>query len=50
LDSVVSGWQSDGRSIAHADLGPDIVTITCDHADDLAIAEVFRRTNLNRTG
>jgi dehydrogenase/reductase SDR family member 1 len=32
-----------GRSIAQADLGPDIRTITCDHTDDLAVAEVFRR-------
>jgi len=31
-----------GRSIAHADLGPEIMTITCDHTDDLAVAEVFR--------
>ena len=32
-----------GRSVAHADLGPDVMTITCDHTDDLAVAEVFRR-------
>ena len=31
-----------GRSIAHADLGPDVMTITCDHTDDPAVAEVFR--------
>jgi dehydrogenase/reductase SDR family member 1 len=31
-----------GRSIAHADLGPAITRITCDHTDDLAVAEVFR--------
>ena len=31
-----------GRSIAHADLGPDVTRITCDHTDDRAVAEVFR--------
>jgi dehydrogenase/reductase SDR family member 1 len=31
-----------GRSIARADLGADIAAITCDHTDDLAVAEVFR--------
>ena len=31
-----------GRSIAQADLGPDIMTITCDHTDDLAVAKLFR--------
>ena len=31
-----------GRSIAHADLGSDVMTITCDHTDDGAVAEVFR--------
>jgi dehydrogenase/reductase SDR family protein 1 len=31
-----------GRSIARADLGPDITRITCDHTDDRAVAEVFR--------
>jgi NAD(P)-dependent dehydrogenase (short-subunit alcohol dehydrogenase family) len=31
-----------GRSIAHADLGPDVTRITCDHTDDVAVAEVFR--------
>src|SRR5215467_7919636 len=31
-----------GRSIAHADLGPDVTRITCDHTDDQAVAEVFR--------
>src|SRR5262245_24970401 len=31
-----------GRSIAHADLGPDVTRIACDHTDDLAVAKVFR--------
>jgi NAD(P)-dependent dehydrogenase (short-subunit alcohol dehydrogenase family) len=31
-----------GRSIARADLGFEITTITCDHTDDVAVAEVFR--------
>ena len=31
-----------GRSIAHADLGPEVTRITCDHTDDRAVAEVFR--------
>jgi NAD(P)-dependent dehydrogenase (short-subunit alcohol dehydrogenase family) len=31
-----------GRSIAAADLGPDVARIKCDHTDDLAVAEVFR--------
>jgi NAD(P)-dependent dehydrogenase (short-subunit alcohol dehydrogenase family) len=31
-----------GRSIAGADLGPDVTRITCDHTDDRAVAEVFR--------
>jgi NAD(P)-dependent dehydrogenase (short-subunit alcohol dehydrogenase family) len=32
-----------GRSIAGADLGPDVTRITCDHIDDDAVADVFRR-------
>ena len=32
-----------GRSIAHADLGPDVTRITCDHTDDRAVAAVFRQ-------
>jgi NAD(P)-dependent dehydrogenase (short-subunit alcohol dehydrogenase family) len=32
-----------GRSIADANLGLDITTITCDHTDDRAVAEAFRR-------
>ncbi len=32
-----------GRSIANADLGPDITKMKCDHTDDRAVAEVFRR-------
>ena len=31
-----------GRSIAHADLGAGVTTITCDHTDDLAVTGVFR--------
>jgi NAD(P)-dependent dehydrogenase (short-subunit alcohol dehydrogenase family) len=31
-----------GRSIANADLGPDVTRITCDHTDDRAVAAVFR--------
>ena len=31
-----------GRTIARADLGPDVTRITCDHTDDRAVAEVFR--------
>jgi NAD(P)-dependent dehydrogenase (short-subunit alcohol dehydrogenase family) len=31
-----------GRSIADADLGAGVVTITCDHTDDPAVAGVFR--------
>lgn len=31
-----------GRSIKQADLGSEITTITCDHTDDEAVAEVFR--------
>jgi NAD(P)-dependent dehydrogenase (short-subunit alcohol dehydrogenase family) len=31
-----------GRSIARADLGPAITRLTCDHTEDLAVAEVFR--------
>src|SRR5262249_61636825 len=31
-----------GRSIVHADLGPDVTRITCDHTDDRAVAEVLR--------
>jgi len=32
-----------GRSIAQADLGPDVTRIPCDHTDDLAVADVFRK-------
>jgi dehydrogenase/reductase SDR family member 1 len=32
-----------GRSIAGADLGPDVTSITCDHTDDRAVAGVFRQ-------
>ena len=32
-----------GRSIQQADLGSEITTIACDHTDDEAVAEVFRR-------
>src|SRR5262245_12286022 len=32
-----------GRRIADADLGSNVTTITCDHTDDLAVAEVFRK-------
>jgi dehydrogenase/reductase SDR family member 1 len=32
-----------GRSIADTDLGSDVTRFTCDHTDDLAVAEVFRR-------
>jgi len=32
-----------GRTVAQADLGPDITGIACDHRDDAAVAEVFRR-------
>ena len=32
-----------GRSIAQADLGADVTKITCDHTDDLAVAQVFRQ-------
>jgi NAD(P)-dependent dehydrogenase (short-subunit alcohol dehydrogenase family) len=32
-----------GRSIAHADLGPDVTRITCDHTDDFAVAQAFRQ-------
>jgi NAD(P)-dependent dehydrogenase (short-subunit alcohol dehydrogenase family) len=31
-----------GRSVAHADLGPRVTRIACDHTDDLAVAGVFR--------
>jgi len=31
-----------GRSIAHAELGPDITSMACDHTDDRAVAELFR--------
>jgi NAD(P)-dependent dehydrogenase (short-subunit alcohol dehydrogenase family) len=31
-----------GRSIKQAELGAEITTITCDHTDDEAVAEVFR--------
>jgi len=31
-----------GRTIARADLGPDVTRLTCDHTDDHAVAEVFR--------
>src|SRR4051812_38106825 len=31
-----------GRSVARADLGPDVTRITCDHTDDRAVARVFR--------
>lgn len=30
-----------GRSVAHAELGPGVTPITCDHADDGAVAGVF---------
>lgn len=32
-----------GRSIAQADLGPDITAIPCDHTDDSAVAQVFQQ-------
>ena len=32
-----------GRSIKQSDLGTGITTITCDHSDDEAVAEVFRQ-------
>jgi NAD(P)-dependent dehydrogenase (short-subunit alcohol dehydrogenase family) len=32
-----------GRSIAQADLGPDVTSITCDHTDDAAVTDVFRQ-------
>jgi NAD(P)-dependent dehydrogenase (short-subunit alcohol dehydrogenase family) len=32
-----------GRSITQADLHPSITRVTCDHTDDAAVAEVFRR-------
>ena len=32
-----------GRSIAHTALDPRITAITCDHTDDVAVAEVFRQ-------
>jgi NAD(P)-dependent dehydrogenase (short-subunit alcohol dehydrogenase family) len=32
-----------GRSIAHADLSPDIKRIPCDHTDDQAVAGAFRQ-------
>jgi NAD(P)-dependent dehydrogenase (short-subunit alcohol dehydrogenase family) len=32
-----------GRTIAHAGLDADVTVITCDHTDDLAVANVFRR-------
>ena len=31
-----------GRSIASADLGPDVTRLTCDHNNDVAVAAVFR--------
>jgi len=32
-----------GRSIAQSELGPGIQSVTCDHTDDQAVAEVFRQ-------
>ena len=32
-----------GRSIAQADLHPSIMRVTCDHTDDVDVAEVFRQ-------
>jgi NAD(P)-dependent dehydrogenase (short-subunit alcohol dehydrogenase family) len=32
-----------GRSIARAELGPDVTAIACDHTDDVAVAAVFRQ-------
>jgi NAD(P)-dependent dehydrogenase (short-subunit alcohol dehydrogenase family) len=32
-----------GRSIAQADLGPEVTKITCDHTDDRAVADAFRQ-------
>lgn len=31
-----------GRSVANADLGPDVTRLTCDHNDDVAVAAAFR--------
>lgn len=32
-----------GRTIAHADLGPSVTAMPCDHTDDRAVADVFRQ-------
>ena len=32
-----------GRTVANADLTPEITRITCDHRDDLAVAQAFRQ-------
>jgi NAD(P)-dependent dehydrogenase (short-subunit alcohol dehydrogenase family) len=32
-----------GRSVAHADLGPSVTRITCDHTDDVAVERAFRQ-------
>jgi NAD(P)-dependent dehydrogenase (short-subunit alcohol dehydrogenase family) len=32
-----------GRSVAHSDLGADVVAVPCDHTNDAAVIEVFNR-------
>jgi dehydrogenase/reductase SDR family protein 1 len=32
-----------GRSVAAANFGPGVTTLTCDHTDDVAVATVFRQ-------